>query len=116
MIDRSTLIKELKEKFPDLRADINQEQGMLHFEVAVFYKYTQSQINIGEVDTVKLCFSVAENFLLNGNTAVKNAISTSFAECLDFNNTNKHSRVWAWDIYPETLKKEYLVVRGELGI
>lgn len=116
MIDRSTLIKELKEKFPDLRADINQEQGMLHFEVAVFYKYTQSQINIGEVDTVKLCFSVAEKFLLNGNAAVKNAISTSFAECLDFNNTNKHSRVWAWDIYPETLKKEYLVVRGELGI
>ncbi|WP_102386531.1 hypothetical protein [Vibrio cyclitrophicus] len=116
MLDRSSLLRELKEQFPELTPLINVEQGLLVFEVEAFYKYTQSLINDGHVEKVKLCFSIANKYLINGNQKVRSAIATSYAECLDFNDTKKLNRSWAWELYPKPLKKEYAIVRGELGI
>ena len=116
MLDRSLLLKELKEEFPELTPLINAEQGLLHFEVGAFYQFTQSLINDGDVNSVKLCFSIANKYLVDGDSKVKNAIATSYAECFDFKNTKKNNREWAWEIYPELLKKEYIIVRGQFGI
>ena len=116
MLDRSLLLKELKQEFPELIPLINAEQGLLHFEVGAFYRFTQSLINEGNVEQVKRCFSIANKYLLNGDAKVKNAISTSYAECFDFKNTKKQSRDWAWEIFPESLKKEFVIVRGQFGI
>ena len=92
MLDRSILLKELKHEFPDLTPLINAEQGMLHFEVGVFYQFTQSLINDGNRTQVKRCFDIANNYLANGDKKVKNAISVSYAECFDFKNTKKQNR------------------------
>ncbi|GAW96556.1 MULTISPECIES: DUF7674 family protein [Colwellia] len=116
MLDRSILLKELKREFPELTSLINAEQGLLHFEVGAFYQFTQSLINDGDLDKVKTCFSIANNYLVNGDKKVKNAISVSYAECLEFKNTKNNNREWAWEIYPELLKKEYEIVRGKFGI
>jgi len=116
MLDRSTLLRELKENFPELAPLINAEQGLLVFEVGAFYKYTQSLINDGNVEKVKLCFSIANNYLVHGDQKVKTAIATSYAESLDFNDTKKLTRSWAWELYPKPLKKEYAIVHGEFGI
>lgn len=116
MLDRSILLKELKQEFPDLIPLLNAEQGLLHFEVGAFYQFTQSLINSGDVEKVKRSFNIANNYLVNGDAKVKNAISVSYAECFDFKNTKKQNREWAWEIYPELLKKEYVIVRGKFGI
>jgi hypothetical protein len=116
VLDRSVLLKELKQEFPELTSLINAEQGLLHFEVGVFYQFTQSLINDGDKEKVKRCFNIANNYLMNGDNKVKNAISVSYAECFDFKNTKKQIREWAWEIYPELLKKEYVIVRGQFGI
>ncbi|MFT4924423.1 MAG: hypothetical protein ACI8WB_000501 [Phenylobacterium sp.] len=115
MLDRSILLKALKQQFPEITSLINAEQGLLHFEVTVFYQFTQSLINDGNSEKVKHCFNIANNYLVNGDKKVKNAISTSYAPCLDFNNTKKHKRGWAWDIYPQLLKQEYIIVHGQFG-
>jgi hypothetical protein len=86
MLDRSILLKELKQEFLELTSLINAEQGLLHFEVGAFYLFTQSIINDGDVDKVKRCFSIANNYLVN------DAISVSYAECLEFNNTKDNNR------------------------
>ena len=116
MLDRSSLLKELKKQFPELTPSLNAEEGLLSFEVDAFYKFTQSLINKGDIDNVKLCFSIANKYLTLGEQKVKNAIATSYAECLDFNDTKKLKRGWAWELYPKSLKAEYVIVRGEFGI
>jgi hypothetical protein len=88
----------------------------LHFEVVVFYQFTQSLINDGDINKVKQCFSIANNYLVNGNKNVKNAISVSYTPCLEFDNTKRNNREWAWEIDPELLKKEYEDMRGNFGI
>ncbi len=67
-------------------------------------------------DKVKRSFNIANNYLMNGDKKVKNAISVSYAECFDFKNTKKQNRECTWEIYPELLKREYVIVRGQFGI
>jgi len=116
MFDRSSLIRELKKEFPELTPKLNAEQGLLHFEVGAFYLFTQSFINVGDKDKVSRCFAIADRYLLNGDAKVRNAIATSYAECFEFEDTETSNRQWAWSIFPESLKSEYRIVRGEFGI
>jgi len=62
-LDRSKLLKEVKEAFSAIRAEINAQQGLLHFEVGVFYMHTQKLINNGEREKVTKSFKIADKFV-----------------------------------------------------
>ena len=106
-LDRSVFLKELKQIFPMLKPELNKEMGLLHFEMTVFRNFAQQMINDGETDTVEQCFSIALKYYLNGNAKLKDAVIISFIEDLEFTDTPKRSREWAWNLFPEQLKDEF---------
>jgi hypothetical protein len=111
---RSEFLAELKSKVPELRNDLNEEQGQLHFEVDVMRKRAQLAMKSGEVDILNLLFDIALRGYENGTSALKNAIDVSFVEALDFDNTKKHSYEWAWKAMPERLKKLHIAFHREI--
>jgi hypothetical protein len=102
-LHRSIFLKELKDTFPDLRADINAQHGLLHLEMGVFADFAQRAITLGDAKDVASCFKLAEKYYRDGNDHLKNAIGVSFVEHLDLRNAQ-----WAWELLGPILKREYL--------
>jgi hypothetical protein len=111
-LHRSEFLRELKQTFPELRADLNREYGLLHFEVAAFCRHTQAAIDSGDRVAVSLAFKLAERYLLLGNARMQNAIVVSYVEDLDFKDS-KTARSWAWEQLPLSLKAEYEKFHGK---
>lgn len=105
MMHRSQLIKELKERFPEIAQDLNAERGLLAFELEVFWRYTQSCIDRADRRSVEACFDIARKYYVNGNARMRDAIDTCFVELLDFRDSKKTARAWAWDCLPDVLKE-----------
>jgi len=97
---RSDFLKLLKQDFPQLTKEINKQEGLLHYEMNVFHQFAQKLILDKDVDRIKKAFRLADICYANGNKALKNAIDVSFLEGLKLKNHN-----WAWEIFPESLKK-----------
>jgi hypothetical protein len=111
-LHRSEFLRELKQAFPELAADVNQEGGLLHLEVAVFRRHTQAAIDAGDGAAVSRAFALAERYLLLGNAKMRNAIAVSYVEDLNFED-GKSARRWAWGQLPESLKAEYEAFHGK---
>ncbi|TAL30609.1 MAG: hypothetical protein EPN97_12400 [Alphaproteobacteria bacterium] len=106
-VHRSEFLKQLKATFPAVELEINKEQGLLHFEMAVFRRLVQQLIDSGDREQVTKAYKLAEWAYENGNDDLKNAIDVSFVEELNFNDTKKHKRQWARSLLPCTLAKLY---------
>ena len=102
-LHRSLFLKELKDAFPVLRADIDAQHGLLHLEMHVFANFAQRAIAAGNKKDVASCFKLAEKYCMDGNDDLQNAIGVSFVEHLDLRNAR-----WAWELLGPTLKREYL--------
>lgn len=111
-LHRSEFLRELKQAFPELVADVNQQYGLLHLEVAAFRRHTQQAINNGNTNGVSCAFSLAEKYLLLGNAKLQNALGVSYVEDLEFRD-QKSLRRWAWELLPATLKAEYEAFHGK---
>ena len=46
---------------------------------------------------------------------MRDAIDVSFMETLDFSDTKKRTRQWAWDMLPDSLKEMYIGFHGRSG-
>ncbi len=103
IMHRSEFLRELKKTFPELREDINAQEGLIHLEMNVFHKFAQDAIDENNLELLNQIFFLADKFYRNGNSKLKNAIDVSFVEGLKFKN-----RKAAWKIMPETLKKLYI--------
>ncbi len=114
-LHRSLLIQELKERFPEIAGELNAQEGLLSFEVEVFSRYAQRQIDLGDDREVAACFEIAQRFFLHGNTRMKDAIDTCFVELLTFQDSQKTDRRWAWDCFPEVLKELHRRFHGQFG-
>ncbi|MCP4975687.1 MAG: hypothetical protein GY931_05955 [Maribacter sp.] len=115
-LERSQFLKEVKELFPELISKINLEGGLSTFEMDAFCAFTQKNINAGEKETVIMCFQIVEKYYKESNSKFKDVISTCFVECLDFKNTKKNIREWAWELFPQLLKEDYINFHGKSGI
>ena len=111
-LERSQFIKELKALFPELIPEINQEEGLFTFEIEAFCAFTQKKINDGEREDVARCFQIADKYYQDGNQKFQDIISTCFVENLNFKNTKRNYREWAWDLLPQALKDDYLAFHG----
>lgn len=96
---RSEFLKLLKQEFPQLRENINGEEGLLHLEMNVFHLYVQELLLKKDIDNVQKAFLLANDAFIKGNRKLKNAIDVSFVEGLKLKNQK-----WAWKIFPEPLK------------
>lgn len=105
-LHRSLFLKEVKETFPELREEINDQGGRLHLEMHVFRDFTQEQINQGHQGRVRKCFEIADKCLRRGNKALVGAVRVSFLEHLEFHDDST-KRSWAWDVMPEALQQGY---------
>lgn len=110
-IDRSEFLRILKYEFPELKYELNQQQGLLHFEVSEFRKFTNQLIRAGEKNQVERCFIIAENGFLNGDSKLKNAIDVSYVEDLEF-----YGKDWAWDMLSSPLKELYVGFHNKNGV
>jgi len=100
---RSIFLKELKETFPQLRAPINAQYGLLHLEIHVFADFVQHAIAEADRETVRLSLMMAERYFCAGSAHLSNAIFVSFLEHLDLREAR-----WAWDLLGQSLKQAYL--------
>jgi len=109
-LHRSLFLTELKTAFPQLRSDLNQEQGLLHLETDVFMRFVQTLIDSGDKDTLAVALQIADKFLRNGDAKVVNALTVSFLEHLNFVD-GKAPRRWAWECMPAALKEQYQAIK-----
>ena len=109
---RSQLIKELKERFPGIAKDLNAERGLLAFELEVFWRHTQNCIDRADRPGAETCFEIARKYYVNGNAGMRDAIDTCFVELLDFRDSKKTSRAWAWECFPDVLKELHTRFHG----
>ena len=113
-LHRSQFIKEIKENWPELTSAINAEDGLLHLEMAVIRQFAQHLIDTGNRENLVCCFSIVEKYQIGGNPHLQNAIDVSFVEDLDFKDTKRHQRGWAWELLPGNLKKLYISFHAKM--
>jgi hypothetical protein len=107
-VHRSVFTKAVKEAFPELQQDMNQQHsrpGSLVSEMEVFRKFVQQLINDGDRDRLAKAYGLAEWGYKDGNKEMKAAIDTCFLEELDFDDTSQCQRRWALERLPPTLAK-----------
>lgn len=51
-VHRSEFLKEVKVHFPEIRQEINQQDGLLGFEIDCFRRFTQTLIDAGNRERV----------------------------------------------------------------
>ena len=106
---RSDFLKQLKQLFPSLRNEINQEYGLLHCEMAVFHNHVQDLIKRDRRDEVGKAFTFAHHCYTHGNNALKKAIDVSFVEGLELKDFK-----WAWNLLPTQLQELHLKFHGNI--
>lgn len=111
---RSEFLKEMKDTWPQLTQDINAEHGLLHLEMDVVRRFAQHLIDSGNREELVRCLAIIQKYWLYGNSKLQNAIDISFIEDLDFNDTKRCRRRWAWDLFPAPLKQLYVNFHGKL--
>lgn len=111
---RSIFLKEVKEKFPEIRKAINSEGGLLHCEVGVFLDYVMQLIRKHDKERVIDAFKIIERHYHLGNRELANAIAISFLEDLDL-GLSKGNVSWAYEYLPKSLIKDYESLRKYHG-
>ena len=112
-VHRSEFIKAVKEQFPELRDPINQQEGLLCFELREFRLFTERAIRDGDTQKLAACYRLVETAYLTGNRKFKDAIDVCFIEDMDY-NTHGEIYKWAWDMLPEVLKALYVDFHGPI--
>ena len=103
---RSEFLRLVKDALPELRDAINEQQGLLHFEVGVLRKRAQRAIYDGDRDALGICFGLAEQAYAAGDKKLKAAIDQSFVDDLDL-GTTENPRTWAWEMMSAQLQSLY---------
>lgn len=103
---RSEFLREVKDLFPQLTPELNNQTGLLSFEIEVVVRFLQTQIDQGERKTTERCFELLNFHFLNGNLSLRNLIQGAICEDLILENSTKRSREWVLRLMPQELKEE----------
>jgi hypothetical protein len=109
VLTHSALISGLNERFPELKDELADEcwAGLLHLEVSCFARLTQMAIDDGDRDLLKRCFDFARTTFHNADDEVKNAMYVSYLEHLNFSDSKKTRRSWAFVLMLPALQQGY---------
>jgi hypothetical protein len=81
-------IAQLLTEFPELRDEIESDEGLLHMQMGSFSRTTQEAITAGDFETLRRQFSLANSFFREGTPDLQNAFYVSYLEHLDFDGAN----------------------------
>lgn len=71
-------------EFPELREEVEYQDGLLHLEMHVFARLTQAAIDGADWTTLKRCVHLAHELWARADAALRNALNVSFLEHLSF--------------------------------
>lgn len=115
-IHRSQFLKALKERYPEIRDEINSRGGLFTLEVSVFLDLVQKYIDEGKRESFREAIALVNHFYLHGNKALKNLILNGLCEDLIFENSKKNARSWALELIPLPLAEERNAWRKFIGL
>lgn len=78
----------LTDTVPELRAEVEDQDGLLHMEMHVFARFTQAAIDRGDWATLKRCVHLATDLWTRAAPTLRNALNVSFLEHLSFTGSN----------------------------
>jgi hypothetical protein len=101
------MVAALLSEFPSIEADLLDKtwSGLLHPQMGCFARYVQTHIDAGDRLCVTRCFALADRFLREGNSELRNAVAVSFLEHLNFAD-GKRKRAWAREFLSARLRDE----------
>ena len=83
-IDPAGFVQLVAAAFPDLRAELDEDDGLECVQTGTFCEHTQAAIDRGDMGAVDTCFGIADRVIADGDDSMLNAIHVSFLEHLDF--------------------------------
>ena len=87
-IDAAGFVQLVASAYPDLRAELDEDNGLEHVQMHTFCDHTQAAIDCGDMASVVTCFGIADRVIADGDDSMQNAIHVSFLEHLDFRGTH----------------------------
>lgn len=106
IIHRSIFLKEITELYPELRKKLNEQDGMLYFEVDVFLKFVQKCIDECKHKNTRILIGQVNRYYQNGDKALNELIRNGICENVKFEDSKKTSRSWALEYLCPSLRKE----------
>lgn len=103
----SDFMQALRREFPDLVEELDEEswKGLLYIETGCLARLATRQITDGDTQGVKQTFEFVRRCWLDGDGEVQNAIGVAFLEHLNFDDTKKRQRSWAFRLLPPVLQE-----------
>ena len=81
-------IAALVQAFPELDAEINEWDGLLHVQMGEFARLTQEAIGNRDSNKIDRCFALAHRTFHDADPELKNAFYVSYLENLHFKGSN----------------------------
>lgn len=105
-VNRKIFLTELKEQFPDLEPLLDAQEGMFEWEVSVFLRYVQEQIDSGDKLITKIFLERVDRYYRTGDQALREFIRNGICEDMRFEDSKKITRSWAQEYLSRALKSE----------
>ncbi len=83
MTDARAASAALWEEFPELREELEEDEGLLHLHFAALARHTEAAIAAGDLATVRRDFMFVDRVLAHADEFVDNAIHVSYLEHVD---------------------------------
>ena len=87
-VDAARFVQLVASAYPDLRAELDEDDGLETVQMRTFCEHTQAAIDRGDIGAVVNCFDIADRVFAEGDDAMKNAIHVAFLEELDFRGSH----------------------------
>lgn len=83
-IDPAGFVELVAGAYPDLRAELEEDDGLECVQTRRFCEHTQAAIDRGDIGAVATCFDIADRVIAHGDDSMLNAIHVAYLEDLDF--------------------------------
>ena len=109
MISEKEVPNILENELPEITSEIKESKRNIFRVLNSFTNYTKKCAEIGNIDKLKLCFSIADKFLKEGNNVVKSAVENVYVFSVSsLFDIVSHRQEQVKNILPESLKIAYL--------
>ena len=72
----------LEEELPEIKIELKKNNDNISNIFHCFYNYTKKCAEAGNINKLRSCFLIAENFLRKGNNAVKSAVENFYVNAV----------------------------------
>lgn len=106
-MNENEIIQKIILTFPDIKEDIEEDNDLFHSQMFVFSNLAQNAIDNEDKNKFLQVCELMRVFLLNSSGDIKNALHVSFLEHLNFQDSKKTKRSWAYELMPKVMKESY---------